>query len=436
MPTALRSKSRVREFLLVSILLAEVAVTAAHGAAECIGDCDGDGGVSIEELVSGIDITLGNLPPSACAAFACGSVAASISCAVRAVRNALDGCQAPTSTPTPTPLPAGGIRYRLRRDSSLTTFYGNGVSLLEPLSGEFVAVPVAPSGEGVLLRFAVESLDFRSQSAVISGSGQLESTDAAEDAVTMTLALRLNDQQVEVAGMAPPSALSDYPPTLRYISLCGGTGGPTACESVDGTDGLRYRLILSAQPEATQTPVPSFTPTPTHPIRYRLLEGSTIVGGVPTPGAPPPVARPLSGTFSVVDQLWPRPQGPPPNTLFAYALTDIDLHADPDLSIAAGPAMTFLDCGAIVANGCLSALTFIYPPEVYVTATIAIDGDDSFAGFGSGGAEGNTRPPVFTGLEICVVQRGRPCDLAGIRGGSAAGYVLTVSATPEDGPVD
>jgi hypothetical protein len=428
MPTALRSKCRVRELLLVSILLAEVAVRPAHGAAECVGDCDGDGAVSIAELVSGIDVALGNLPPSACAAFACSSGITAISCAVRAVRNALDGCDAPT----PTPSPAGGIRYRLGRSSGLATTYENGVSLIEPLSGEFVAVPVAPSGELVRLRFSVESLDFRSPSAVISGSGQLESTDAAEDAVTMVLSLLLNDQPVAVAGSAPPSALSDYPPTLQYISLCGSAGGPIACESFNAADTRGYQLFLSAQPDATQTPVPAFTPTPTQPIRYHLLEGSTIIGGVPTPGAPPPVARPLSGTFTVVSSQGPPPQGPPPNTLFAYFLTDIDLHADPVLSIAAGQPMTFLDCGAIVANGCLNALTFIDPPEVFVTATMAIDGDDSLVGYGTGGVDGPTRPPVFTGLEICVGRRDHPCDRAGIRSGSVAGYVLTISAGPED----
>lgn len=425
---AFRSNRRLPEFLLIASVLAKVATTAAHGAAGCVGDCDGDGAVSIAELVSGIDIALGNLPPAACAAFACSAHNGSISCAVRAVRNALDGCPAPTATP----LPAGGIRYRLGRDSGLHTDYGDGHGLIESLSGEFVAVPLAPSGEGVLLRFSVESLDFRSSSAVISGSGQLESTEAAEDAVSMALSLQLNDQPVEVAGTAPPSALADYPPTLRFIQLCGSTGGPIACESFEAADGLRYRLFLSAQPEATQTPVPAFTPTPTHPIRYHLLEGSTIVGGVPTPGAPPPVPRPLSGTFTVVGTLGPPPQGPPPNTLFAYALTDIDLHADPDLSIAAGPPGTFPDCGAIVANGCLSALTFTQPPWVYMTASIAIDGDDSFAGFGTGGVDGTARPPVFAGLEICVSPRHRSCDPAGIRDGSAAGYVLTVSAAPED----
>lgn len=62
--------------------------------AVCVGDCDGSGGVQINELVTGVNIALGQTALSACEAFDrddSGSVA--ISELVAAVNNALLGCR-------------------------------------------------------------------------------------------------------------------------------------------------------------------------------------------------------------------------------------------------------------------------------------------------------------------------------------------------------
>lgn len=67
----------------------------------CIGDCNGDGTVSIDELLRGVNIALGALPIGACALFACNSNCvpgpgiiqpASVACLIRGVNNALSGC--------------------------------------------------------------------------------------------------------------------------------------------------------------------------------------------------------------------------------------------------------------------------------------------------------------------------------------------------------
>jgi len=65
----------------------------------CRGDCNGDGEVTIDELIKGINIALGTLAPSACPAFA---DCLDVTCLITAVNNALNGCppQAPTATET------------------------------------------------------------------------------------------------------------------------------------------------------------------------------------------------------------------------------------------------------------------------------------------------------------------------------------------------
>ena len=62
------------------------------GAGPCLGDCSGDGVVSISELISGVDIALGEQPVKTCPAFASGSGMVGIAQLVTGVRNALNGC--------------------------------------------------------------------------------------------------------------------------------------------------------------------------------------------------------------------------------------------------------------------------------------------------------------------------------------------------------
>ncbi len=85
--------------VLASALLCGAAVPAA--AQVCVGDCDGDGRVSIAELVVGVNIVLGLKDPAVCPAFAVGDGAGAVevSALVTGVRNSLDGCP-PGPTPT------------------------------------------------------------------------------------------------------------------------------------------------------------------------------------------------------------------------------------------------------------------------------------------------------------------------------------------------
>lgn len=89
------------------------AVASVRPAYACPGDCNGDGRVSINELILGVNIALGNAPLAQCPAFdgnASGSV--EINELVRGVNAALGGCPdtgSPTATPsytaTSTPIP-------------------------------------------------------------------------------------------------------------------------------------------------------------------------------------------------------------------------------------------------------------------------------------------------------------------------------------------
>jgi len=65
----------------------------AEKANLCVGDCNGDGMVAVDELVKGVNITLGTLPLSECGAMDFnGDVAVTVDELVTAVTRALDGC--------------------------------------------------------------------------------------------------------------------------------------------------------------------------------------------------------------------------------------------------------------------------------------------------------------------------------------------------------
>ncbi len=64
-----------------------IAVTAT---ASCTGDCNGDGQVTIDEILTGVSMALGSLGPTACPAYA-GPV--SVDQILTAVNNALNGCR-------------------------------------------------------------------------------------------------------------------------------------------------------------------------------------------------------------------------------------------------------------------------------------------------------------------------------------------------------
>jgi hypothetical protein len=62
----------------------------------CVGDCNGDGEVSIGELIIGVNISLGTQPLSMCEAFdADGDGEVGINELIQAVNNALEGCPTP-----------------------------------------------------------------------------------------------------------------------------------------------------------------------------------------------------------------------------------------------------------------------------------------------------------------------------------------------------
>jgi hypothetical protein len=92
-----------------------IALAGAPAGAVCVGDCGGNGAVTINELIIGVNIALDLRPVADCPSFACtGGNTVPINCLIQGVNNALGMCpveDTPTATPstaedTPTSTPS------------------------------------------------------------------------------------------------------------------------------------------------------------------------------------------------------------------------------------------------------------------------------------------------------------------------------------------
>lgn len=108
-------------------MLLAAGVLLAQGPA-CVGDCNGDTAITVDEILLGVNIALGLTPMSACAPFdtdASGTL--TVDELVASVDGALRGCTAaPTPTPTPDPIGPDIVALALA-DSALSPIAPSGV---------------------------------------------------------------------------------------------------------------------------------------------------------------------------------------------------------------------------------------------------------------------------------------------------------------------
>ena len=92
-------------------------------AQSCVGDCNGDGTVQIDELVVGVNIALNLLDISACPSLDNGRGTVTVDRLIAAVNSALCGCGAcPTPAPiSPTPTPTGPAATPTETPTSATS---------------------------------------------------------------------------------------------------------------------------------------------------------------------------------------------------------------------------------------------------------------------------------------------------------------------------
>lgn len=148
---------------------------AASVAAECPGDCNGDGLVTVSELVTGVAIALGEVPVSDCEALDTNhDDAVSIAELLSAVAGALNGCLSDTPKPNATPAftytysVTGTINGQVAEGRLVLSFVRVGLNTRDFLVDSFTIGSI--SGSGTAQYFTLGNVLSITVNAVIPGN--------------------------------------------------------------------------------------------------------------------------------------------------------------------------------------------------------------------------------------------------------------------------
>jgi len=117
----------VKAIAWIMLVSAALAASAASALGQCGGDCSGDDEVTVNEVVTGVNIALGSVQLSQCPPFdTSGDGVVTVDELITAVNNALNGCSGSQATPTPTAT-ATPTMGTLVAPNLLGTFSGPGI---------------------------------------------------------------------------------------------------------------------------------------------------------------------------------------------------------------------------------------------------------------------------------------------------------------------
>lgn len=238
--------------------LALVLLAAAPVAAQpCVGDCNGNGTVGIDELITGVRIALGDAPLASCPVFdANGDGTLGIDELVRGVGAALNGCPAtPTIPATPqvtTTVAATHTPEATASPDDTPTPEDTGTPLppptatptVPPVEGDWVeaALTIATSDcEHVLTEFLADELAARGpcdQHVERTGETTVRIRDCSEQEVDATVA-----PQGTLAFAFPPESQSAGDCTLTLT-----TSATVPLGSVPAIAAYTFELVFSGTP--------------------------------------------------------------------------------------------------------------------------------------------------------------------------------------------
>jgi hypothetical protein len=215
------------------------------------------------------------------------------------------------------------------------------------------------------------------------------------------------------------------------------TGDCSGDGQVDIGEVIQFVGVALGSVSATRCPVPSLLPSIgdlvravksalfgcSGPVTYRLLGGSTIVRTLMA-GATP-IIQPLTGSFTVIQS-----DIPAPNTWFELTVTALEFRAG-DVVIGAGRNTT--GCNATTGVGCLTSITFEFPPHSYASASVTIEGEGGLVGLNGVGALDPESDllgfPELLHVELCGSAAEPFASCEAIRSGNEAGYALGLTAS-------
>lgn len=262
-------------------VVAVAAVVLASGrqaAAACAGDCGGDGEVTVNEVITGVTIALGNATVGSCAAMdANGDGRVTIDELIGAINGALGGCAATTpdvSTPTPTataiaetPTPCGAADGT----ADVTATSASPASGQGPLQSSCVTVENAGGTRTELTRVSargtVNGVAFLLQVYFVTATGAVDTVSYGWDPDPV-----LPDFFVSLAFCnAPGCSGASVDLGSRTITLNGtALAGDGASAVLNGT------ITLDRIPDPEPTPTPPGCPGGSADLTFSAVQGAAV----------------------------------------------------------------------------------------------------------------------------------------------------------------
>ena len=302
---------------LAVAMAAGVVLGSIGTSAACTGDCSGDGEVTINEVILGVNIALGSASVSGCGAMdANGDGQVTIEELVTAINGALGSCTAVTpeaSTPTPTatqvpatPTPCGSSDGT----ASLTATSASPVSGQGPLQASCVTIENAGGTRTDLTRVSargtVNGLEFLVQVYFVTATGEIENVSYAWDAHP-----DIPDFYENLAFCSAPDCVgASMRLASRTITLS------NTALSADGFSAvLNGTIALDFIPDPGPTPTPLACPGGSADLAFTNVQGAnaslpaTLVLGAAqnfSQPADPPVYAYLRGLYDGCPMPFPR----------------------------------------------------------------------------------------------------------------------------------
>jgi len=227
--------------LLAAMVVFCFAFTATAQAA-CVGDCNDDGAVTVDEVITMVNIALGTAAVATCnAGDGDGSGDITVDEILTGVTNALEGC--PVEQPTPTPTPTMG--EPTVTPTPTPTFAGGVLG-----TRRFVINPVGSSIQAVLgPGFEVTLGTFRGQTDGVLGDAFLELTAGQTDENGLALVSITDASDFFVAQASIANFLICLKPLFPVVNA-----GAVQCNG-----GLDYSIETSVDRVLGQVGVDGFT---------------------------------------------------------------------------------------------------------------------------------------------------------------------------------
>lgn len=253
-------------------------LSGTAAAAACAGDCSGDGEVTVNEVIAGVNIALGSAGVGSCGAMdGNGDGQVTIDELVSAINGALGGCaattpEAATPTPTATPIPATptpcGSADGTADVTATSAAPGSGQG---PLQTSCVTVENAGGTRTELTRVSargtVNGVEFLLQVYFVTATGAIDTVSY---------------------GWSPYPGIPDFFESLAFCNTpdCGGASMNLASKTItlNGTalagDGasavLNGTLTLDRIPDPEPTPTPPGCPGGSADLSFSDVQGAAV----------------------------------------------------------------------------------------------------------------------------------------------------------------